>query len=593
MYAYAFIFYRGVARSNMPYKELVALIRKHSSSPIWRINEIIDIRKENPGDGWLGVRCFHNSMLVYSVCELDLELIISDSGYIQSCGELIFESPWYDLDAHQFTKELLAFASCSSKKYVFYTMEDFGLNTPSKEGVDDIKFYRDKQYIGEELASNFISRFSDKVIEDNNIVDRWNSQSNDVKGDDHMLSLFVIKDSVVDDRAIYEIGHTTNQHHVIAYHSEFKKENPVHILDDWRPFWPGQYTTPAPLSTSALNLAKVDADALLIDPFAGSGGIGVAGASLGIKCAVSDLCGAPGIQFNFDYLKDANFRDRIISQLHAVADKLTQSHYKTVEMILNLAAIIRDAIPSMRVHWCSRLDEIINELESHEKICAFLIYRVFYYNQKLLKVPLHSKTLIESLIATTELFIQNSNRAFLVDGKPPHPSNGSLKIGKYGILTARTQVPWGDVLITKLSADQLNSDSKLVELAKGASQIIYATDLPYGVNTNIDEEEGHLKDLYINSFKAAFELTRYTRTKKISVILFALQSVKIGKRVPQSAFSNDVRLALSEVANKLSCISIKHPNADNIPVYVKSNGYWRSEKALDREIIFHEYFLGR
>jgi len=574
----------------MPYKELVALIRKHSSSEIWRVCETLDIKNENPVDGWLGIRCFHNSMLVYSLSPLDLESIISDSGYIQSCGELVFENPWYELDAHQLSKKLSTYAPGRPKKYVFYTMEDFGIKTPSKEGVDGIKFYRDKQYIGEELATNYMSKFSDNVIADNDVVDRLNAEISNAEGGDH-LSLFVIKDSVVDDRAVYDIGHTTNQHHLIAYHSEYKKENPVHILDDWRPFWPGQYTTPAPLATSALNLVKAYGDVLIIDPFAGSGGVGVAGSSLGFKCAVSDLCGTPGIQFNFDYVKDVTFRDGIIAHLHTIIDRLCQSHHETSERITGLASIIRDAIPSSHVHWCSELDEMISGLESHERIYVFLIYRFIYYNKKQLVEPLHSKSLIEGFIETAKQFIKNSNRAFLVDGKAPYKDNSFLKIGKYGVLSSRTQGLWGDVLISKLSADELISDSKLVELAKDSSQIIYATDLPYGVNTNINEED-YLRELYINSFKSAFELARYTHNKKISVILFALQAVKIGKRVPQSAFSTNVCLALHEVANQLSCISVKQPSADNIPAYVKSNGYWRSEKALDREIIFHEYLLG-
>ena len=602
MFTYAFIFYRGITQSNLPYKELLSLIRKHSETRLWHVTACdsftnllnkqekrTDCSLIEPDDSHIKIQCFHNSMLVHTSSRLDLEKMIASSGYIQSCGELVFESPWYDIDAEKITDKLSNYQNKQPRKFIFYTMEDYGLDTPSNEGVDGVKFFRNKHFIGNDLARNFIGSFQQKLKGSNDIVKRYPF---DTKANEQLCyhSIFIIKDSVISGKREFEIGHITDQQHLIAYHSQYKKENPIHIMDDWRPFWPGQYTTPAVLATAALNLLHADKQALVIDPFSGSGGIGLAASSLGLHCVLSDLCGSFGIEYNFRFFRDSLFRNKLLTRLQTVTHQLTLIDTSIQFYLTELTEHIKQAIGSEEMHWNCELDSIVNNLNDYEKIDVFLIYKILYFNKPFLQDAIDWHALSTKYIAEVEKFIRKSQRAFLVERAEAHPDNNRVKKGQYGALVSRSDLPWGDFHVTGVSADLIDQDIAVLELSENASQIIMATDLPYGVNTQIGEND-ILNKLYADSFRAMFNLAKLSKKKKVSFILFSLQAVKIGKRVPESAFSKNVRLVLHQVANEFACVAVKSPNIDDIPAYLNSAGYWRSEKALDREVLFHEFML--
>ncbi|WP_155984447.1 hypothetical protein [Thioalkalivibrio sp. ALE10] len=580
----------------MPYKELISLIRKHSGRSLWRVaplhaltNSTRQIERSEQHGETLFVQCFQNSVVLSSPAVLFLEKIISDSGYIQSCGELLFESPWYNVDSARLIDQLNRCDMKTSRKFVFYTVEEFGLNTPSREGVDGVKFFKNKHYIGNELASHFIARFQRDHLAPNDVVDRVAGYERPNTTADYE-SIFVIKDSIIENVSSFEKGHITNQQHIIAYHSEYKKENPVHILDDWRPFWPGQYTTPAVLATAALNLVRADESTLFVDPYSGSGGIGVAASSMGFHCALSDLVGAPGIRFNLAFYRDSRLRAQLLSRLRDLTEILKRSETIDSVRLLQLAEEIRSAITTPLMHWNESLDQIVNRIDDFEKMDAFLLYRVFYFNRELLEKAASVELILKRFVSTAQEFVKQVDRAFAIENKLPDPNRPLLRRGKYGALTSGSPTSWGDFVVSTISADQIHNTPSITRLADSASRLVIATDLPYGVNTDI-EENNFLNQLYADSFRSAFRLAARTQQKMISFVLFSLQAVKIGKPVPTSAFSNNVRLVLHKVANEFGCMSVKSPFLDEVPSYISSEGYWRSEKALDREIILHEFTL--
>jgi hypothetical protein len=105
-----FVFYRDLQRTNMQYKELFALLARHmrpnpwaivdyqslSSIPIQLVENDDDSRDQSVPSSLTIVPC-QNSCIVCSRYPLDLQRIIADSGYIQSCGPLLYAAPWYDV----------------------------------------------------------------------------------------------------------------------------------------------------------------------------------------------------------------------------------------------------------------------------------------------------------------------------------------------------------------------------------------------------------------------------------------------------------------------------------------------------------------
>jgi hypothetical protein len=201
-----------------------------------------------------------------------------------------------------------------------------------------------------------------------------------------------------------------------------------------------------------------------------------------------------------------------------------------------------------------------------------------------------AELVIKGFVAVAQEFVQQVCRAFAIEDKLSDSTHPHLKKGKYGALTSGPPKSWGDCVVSTLSADQIHNDRRIASLASSASRMVIATDLPYGVNTDI-EGDAFLNKLYVDSFRSAFMLAALTKQKSISFVLFSLQAVKVGKPVPNSAFSNNVRLILHKVANEFKYMSLRPPFLDDVPPYMSSEGYWRSEKALDREIVFHEFVL--
>ena len=137
--AYSFVFYKDLINTNMQYRELLALLIKYIEPKPWAffdyksyqklINDLEDVKFL---DKSIVIIPCHNSCHILLNGHIDLLQIINHSGYIQSCGPLIFVEPWYDIKEDDFKNALISYLQYRSPncaRIVFYSAEDFGLNS--------------------------------------------------------------------------------------------------------------------------------------------------------------------------------------------------------------------------------------------------------------------------------------------------------------------------------------------------------------------------------------------------------------------------------------------------------------------------------
>ncbi|HEU0300002.1 MAG TPA: hypothetical protein VFR37_11120, partial [Longimicrobium sp.] len=239
-YAALFVFYRNLQRTNMQFKELFALLSRHMNPKPWAIVDYHSLASipiqivesdgasdnQNFPSGLVVVPC-QNSCIVCSSRPLDLQSILADSGYIQSCGPLVFAAPWYDVSAAGFTEAIVEYLIAKQPekgRIVFYTMEDFESQGKSQEGIDAIKFYKEKYFIGDKTVVEVMKELKDDVSRRGAVVERFHREDKrDLAGLTADFSLFTIRDYDVLSADSDEKDLPSEPQLIMSYDSRYKK----------------------------------------------------------------------------------------------------------------------------------------------------------------------------------------------------------------------------------------------------------------------------------------------------------------------------------------------------------------------------------
>jgi hypothetical protein len=603
-----FVFYRDLQRTNMQYKELFALLARHmrpnpwaivdyqslSSIPIQLVENDDDSRDQSVPSSLTIVPC-QNSCIVCSRYPLDLQRIIADSGYIQSCGPLLYAAPWYDVSGSEFTNSILEYLIAKQPekgRIVFYTMEDFGSHGKSQEGIDAIKFYKEKYFIGDKTVIEVMKELKDGASRQGAVVERFHREDKrDLAGFSSDFSVFTIRDYDVLSERSNGAGLSAEPQLIISYDSRYKKENPIHLLDEWKPFWPGQYTTPQPLVQSML--AQIpNPDCLIVDPFGGSGSVALAASSKGYKVFTSDLCGVEGIRFNWRFVRDRNLREKLLGEIAQLEHTLHGNALMDTRMmdaVQEISSVVKDT----GWHWSGKLDDTLEGFSRGSDnpdlftLLFHLVYRALSSNRQLVspdgsfntgRISLH-------LGDTLREFIHVVRRAFMIFQAPALTGSSDARRGRYGQLISGLSPEWGDVYLDSRSVASLSESEELRKLAQASERVAIITDPPYGVNTEVKDADSALVELYRQFVQQAIKTIALTKRREGDLIICALSQVKIGKRVPEAAYSISLQSVLHRELVASHCEVITHPSFRRLPPDLLRGGYWKSDKALDRDII--------
>jgi len=319
--SYYFVFKKNLRVTNIQFAELTALIRSHnlvrgteeslhdlqfvalqdfitglqelveSFSPLstHNVNELIASLYAPVLRRQIVIHQFFGSCAVFIPPHLDIDLasVCGYSGYIHDCGEIVYLQQVDYAGKHVFFDAIDRYLlSRRDRESVFFTMfahEDFTPNDRMMEsylrdGLDDLKFYVEKFYMGTHLLVSVLHEMREKfagrlVIPEPGDFRETHPKLREQKNVDASRSLWFLVDQSVGPNP-REKG---EERFFICYEQQFVNENPFHIFDENKPAWIAPVTIPHTLLGAMLNLTEVsrgrDAKRKVIvrDPFSGTG----------------------------------------------------------------------------------------------------------------------------------------------------------------------------------------------------------------------------------------------------------------------------------------------------------------------------------
>lgn len=238
------------------------------------------------------VDIFHGSCTMFfpPVLKVDLKRVCAESGYVHSCGTLIYAQNIDTADKGLFFRNLEKHIGGSKNSgmqtfFCAYSHDDFTAYDRTKSdilrnGLDEVKIHLDKLYMGPERLVSVLQelrdRFLDRIVVpfpgDFREQHRKSIETN--QNLDRDSTIWLVTDKGVDKKT--GLAHPTNRYY-ICYDQQYINVNQFHIFDENKPGWLDHTTISHKLAAAMVNIAlPPDVDSRteklsLIDPFAGSG----------------------------------------------------------------------------------------------------------------------------------------------------------------------------------------------------------------------------------------------------------------------------------------------------------------------------------
>jgi len=374
--AYYFLFRKNLKVTNVQFAELLALIRSHTrlkekreifqdlqflTAPEFRtaLRELIDsfpppLNKE---------RCeliasLYSSILkrqvviesLFGSCavyvpphlEIDLASICAQSGYIHSCGRIVYirnigkANKKEVVDALR--KYLRKFHKGKDKPFfTVYADEDFSKYDRNKEeylrdGLNDVKVYVEKFYM-DSLRLVGVLKMIQRAFKNRLTISQFRLTADNERRSSTIWLL-------VDHSVGLELRHRGDERYYICYEQIYMNDSAFYIFDENKPAWLAPTTIPHTLVAAMLNLAglgrapRKGAETVLADPFVGAGTTWLEALKfkpLGVKLRCSDkapianLLAADNLEFFFsspEALKELQTLD--LGQLRRDKDRVAR-----------------------------------------------------------------------------------------------------------------------------------------------------------------------------------------------------------------------------------------------------------------------------
>lgn len=319
-FRHVFLFKKNLKVTNIQFAELLALLKTHTSSVLNGdiIGELLFVsvdefdvmiyrmvsafqKKTTPKDRYgtvaqlyadilkrtMVVEANFGSCAVYVPFNLEVNLagICAESGYIHSCGNIIYIRNSYKAVPHEFLAALDEYVSQITKKMLFivYAHEDFSEMDQQlqktgelRDGLDDLKLFVEKFYMDQEplisVFNRIRTRFADKIslVHPNELKGEIEKYKDD-SAFDRSKSIWLIMD-----RKISPDGkHPGDMRYFICYEQHYSNKNPFQIFNEDKPAWVAPTTIPHSLVGAMINTTRPlwsqQGAAVIGDPFVGTG----------------------------------------------------------------------------------------------------------------------------------------------------------------------------------------------------------------------------------------------------------------------------------------------------------------------------------
>lgn len=579
-YSYIFVFYKSFEKTDIQKGELISLIELQKEKSVIHIKEIEEIDQtdriikfsdnliENSGNEVVNILFLSQSALVISNFEINTREIIRRAGYVQSCGKFIFFSKWENLSEKKIQNNIVEFCKQEDSLYKIYFYEQS--NNEKIESKLEGLLIDDKRYhIGKssyKMASSRIKNFIENDLK-NKISKRENS------------SIFIYKEKLLvkhhslmsdfyEDRNIVDC--------CVCYLSQYKKDNPIHEMDEMKelkPFWSGIFTTPHRLMNAMLNLAKINENSRIIDPFCHTGTLAIEASQIGCEVILSDKFGTVGAKDNYDFLCGGyrNF-EKLTKKLskYYKENKLTIEHQQICAYKNNIKLNGYD-LPEAN-------NKVLKKIKTIDERLFFYIVR--RYAMETLRAAINQSIFvyIKSYIENYRIFAKQFKTfelSFHQTGEPIVYSNNDLKCfsdcyyetNRVGYINKSKKYP-------KFQINDICLDDNYGIEESSLDAVI--TDPPYGYGEVLTSTE--VTEIYTALINKSIKWLKPNGY----LVFCALDKVKTG-RTKDLLFTEDIIDIINFEAKKNNVKFV----TNGIPLtksYVKNVYYWKSKYALNRSV---------
>ncbi|MCF8307420.1 MAG: hypothetical protein K9I68_00270 [Bacteroidales bacterium] len=608
--SYLFVFFKSTEKTDIQKGELLALIEMQHNNVIIESSEIENLEGENDlkftnnsiidkNRDKILVIFLSQSAIVYTSVRLDIKEIIRRSGYIHSCGKFIFLSKWDNLKIKEITNDITAFFKKEQQEYkvLFYKESD----NPIKNKLEGL-LIDDKRYHIENYHFNTAQQKIEMSLENNIKKHGKGFKSGNEK-------IFIIKEKGIDNSSPSVLSNLYNDRNIIdfaiGYLSEYKKDNPIHELDEvkeMKPFWSGIFTTPHRLMNAMINLAKLDETSTVLDPFCRTGTISIEASQIGCKSISSDIFGSQGAKDNYDFLCSGykffkNTVEKIDNQIdnnelneelqNKIGDGIKDNNRQGLPVADNDVAFKIENF-SKRLHFY-----ILRRYEMENRRGSSFIKQ---QNRKSRDKNDNGKNLPNE-VDFIKSYIKNSKNTFdyTLCGKQlklfeeqyrkTNEPVLNLDVDTSGCFTDGNYLTKRVGYINKSAENNIYPVFKINDICDKkdfyniAESTIDAvvTDPPYGYGEGIDKEK--VEEIY----KSLVEKSFYWLKPFGYLIICALDKVKTGRK-ENLLFTENILEIINDIAKKEN-VEFLINDVLSTNKHLKNIYYWKSKYALNRSII--------
>ena len=570
---------------------------------------------------------------------VDLQSICALSGYIHSCGYNIYIRNVYKATKKEFFDRLKIYlreerrqllgSDAKGTKVLFrpYSHEDFtGSDREMKEelrsGLDDVKIYVEKFFIGRERLASTIEEMRKEFAAELVIPEPGDYKIKDPKAReghtdlDRSTTIWLNIDHSID-RSHHHPG---DRHFFICNEQQYINENPAHIFDENKPAWVDHTTIPHTLMGAMINLTRphrpAEAVVRMYDPFVGSGTtwlealkypeVEFTGTD---KDKMAPLLAEDNAAFFSSSYQEACFYKEQLAQL--VADEVmccpdpfeeqpalfTEQHRQAMDIFRQLITdkySIRDiSDDDVQLLRTAKLNDRLTfylMLRTIRRYAAALNTRSINWKEAFRQQAAELCADFRRLCVLKERKaargVHSDDLKNVHDGK----SRVQMLVGEYSYSCSLNPAIFGSAMrndsIGRESNAQISSQD-IMQLADGEISDEYdviITDPPYGFN--VDSGPEHLADLYAKAFEVMIRAL-----KDGGQLIFAVPDWShTGRQLPafthKEFLTHQILVAAEKCGKEIfnTAIHIPYGNVRNHPPY-----YWESERALRRAILHFRF----
>lgn len=635
-----FLFKQGFKKTNLQAAEFFALLRtytKSKSSPVGSalhflsyeeamemIRESLLQTERSTPDQVLRARkrlnahlenkiiaIFHMTSAVVHVpthMSVMLEEMCAASGYIHSCGDLVFTGNTKTVEKTLFSAAILDAIDRNSTEerkclLVPYCHEDFSGRDKDKtlflhNGLDDVKMHINKAYLRQDplhqVLTDIVNCRPASVCMAPSDYRKSKSYFQGHFPKSQMVTLWVISDFGYSVPAL----NPSNERFLICYRQRFKNENLYHIYEENKPAWASHTTLPHTLAGAMINVVRpwLPKGAQICDPFSGSGTIFLEAQKFtDLQCTACDKSALARVMLS----DNIAFFSSEVGELSSLSGEL-QSFRKAREAIYphgkgrpsrEIAALKR--IAEVVGVWSSKCDDDFLMLSQEDvdwgisRVGAQLVDRVALYCA--LRASVRGRVTvqrqeedwadvfdreIEALIGQIDNHIdelEGVKHRFLESGS-------SLVEGSYspGILPPKPYESRIDLFGS--GAFQLQEVAKLPKATFDA----VICDPPYGFNTETDPSAAA-----IFAEELVSKVVDSVKPGGGQIVMAAPRFSLSGREIPLHLRSDYLGRAVLDYCVKTGRQCWKPAMIMPCPLsdHIQAPYYWRSEKALVRRIL--------